>query len=77
VIAEEEWAPRFASRRGLPVFMSHGTEDPLLPYVVADRLRASWEAAGADVEMVRFRGGHEIPEVVLDRLGAFVRRVLG
>ncbi len=77
LLAEREWTPRMAQRAGLPVFQSHGTHDPLLPFVGADALRERLEAAGATVDRVSFRGGHEIPPVVLQRLGLFVRRVLG
>jgi phospholipase/carboxylesterase len=73
IVAEDEWAPRFAARRGLPVFMSHGTGDPLLPYVVAERLRLFFEDAGADVTFEGFRGGHELPPAVMNGLGAFLR----
>ena len=76
VVAEDEWAPRFDSRRGLPVFVSHGVDDPLLPYAVARRLAELWKAAGAEVEFVRFRGGHTIPSSVLDSLGAYLRKTL-
>ena len=61
LIAEPVWAARMPARRGLRVFQSHGTEDPLLPYFVAERMRMMWEAAGADVTFVGFPGGHEIP----------------
>jgi phospholipase/carboxylesterase len=72
VIAEDEWAPRFAGRRGLRVFQSHGTQDPLLPHETAIRLRALWEEGGADVTFVAFAGGHEIPPLVLGELATFL-----
>lgn len=75
IVAEDEWAPLFAARRGLRVFQSHGTDDPLLPYLVAERLRLLWENAGADVTFEGFRGGHEIPPQVMSELGAFLRAV--
>jgi len=76
IVAEDEWASRFASRRGLPAFVSHGVDDPLLPYAVSRRLADLWKAAGAEVDFVRFRGGHDIPSAVLDGLGAFLMRTL-
>jgi phospholipase/carboxylesterase len=75
-IAAEQWAPRFERRRGLPVFMSHGREDPLLPFSVADGLRETLMAQGIAVEWVPFRGGHGIPQTVVDALSAFLRRTL-
>jgi phospholipase/carboxylesterase len=76
-IAAEQWARRFEGRRGLPVFMSHGREDPLLPFSVAEGLRETLTAQGIPVEWVPFRGGHGIPQSVVDALNAFLRRTLG
>jgi phospholipase/carboxylesterase len=73
IVAEDEWAPRFAARRGLRIFQSHGSEDPLLPYVVAERLRMLWENAGADVTFEGFRGGHDLPPPVMRGLAEFLR----
>ena len=47
LMAETEWAPRFASRKDLPIFQSHGTHDPILPYVFAEALRDAWDFAGS------------------------------
>lgn len=71
------WAARAPSRAGLPVFQSHGTADPLLPLVAAERLRDLLAEAGLRVDWHRFPGGHEIPPPVLAALGAFLGRVLG
>jgi phospholipase/carboxylesterase len=63
-------------RRGLPVFMSHGQSDDLLPFSVAERLRDELVSHAIAVEWVAFRGGHGIAPEVVDRLGAFLQRVL-
>ena len=76
LLARQDWRPSVGKRTGLPVFQSHGTEDPILPYVMAQRLRDELIAAGLAVEWQSFYGGHEIPEPVLSRLGAFVAKVL-
>jgi phospholipase/carboxylesterase len=75
-IAAAEWAPLYASRRGLPVFMSHGSEDPILPFRVSETLRGTLAAAGLAVEWVPFRGAHGIPPSVVAGLSAFLTRVL-
>jgi phospholipase/carboxylesterase len=75
LIAAPLWAPRLPSRRGLPVLQSHGSADPLLVPAGADRLRACLTEAGLDVEWHPFRGGHEIPQSVVEALGAFITRV--
>ena len=77
LLNEDEWVPRMASREGLPVLQSHGRMDPLLPFAIAEMLNAHLVRAGMDVELVEFRGGHEIPGAVLDRFGAFLRSRFG
>jgi len=76
-IAANEWASRFDARRGLPVFMSHGQSDELLPFAIAERLKNTLAERGLPVEWAPFRAGHGIPPGVVDALGAFLRRVLG
>jgi phospholipase/carboxylesterase len=76
-IAADQWARRFEQRRGLPVFMSHGMDDALLPFSVADGLRETLMAHGIPVEWVPLRGGHGIPQSVVVALSAFLRRTLG
>jgi phospholipase/carboxylesterase len=77
IVAEPEWAPRMRSLRGKKLFLSHGRQDPLLPYFVSERLRMLLETGGVDVRFVSFSGGHEIPQVVLEETGAFLAEVLG
>jgi phospholipase/carboxylesterase len=75
-IAADEWTTRYERRRGLPVFMSHGKGDELLPFAVAEGLRDQLQAHGLPVEWLPFRGGHAIPWEVLDAAGAFLGRVI-
>lgn len=73
LLAEDVWLPRMAKRRGLPALVSHGTHDPILPFALAERLAAELTKAGIAVDFVKFRGQHEIPPVVLERLGALIK----
>jgi len=75
LLAADEWTPLMPKRKGLRVFQSHGSLDPLLPSFMAEQLRDLLTQAGLAVEWVGFRGGHEIPGSVLDRLSAFLRSV--
>ena len=75
-IAAREWEPRIAARDGLPIFMSHGQDDPILPFSVAEGLRDTLRAGGMAVDWAPFRGGHGIPPSVLERACAFLGRVL-
>jgi phospholipase/carboxylesterase len=76
LVAQPVWGPLMPNRKGLPVFQSHGTQDEILPYVGAERLRDSLSKSGLGVEWHHFRGGHEIPEPVVKRLGVFLTKVL-
>jgi len=76
LLAADEWTPLMGKRQGLRVFQSHGSLDPLLPSFMAEQLRDLLTQAGLSVEWIGFRGGHEIPGVVLDKLGGFLRLVL-
>jgi phospholipase/carboxylesterase len=76
LVAHDEWAPLAARRSGLAVFQSHGTEDPILPYAQAEKLRDMLRDAGVDVTWVPFRGGHAIPGTVTDGLGRWMRATL-
>jgi len=75
LLAEDEWRPLMPRRSGLPVLQSHGRDDPLLPFRIAERLRDALGAAGLGVEWIAFNGGHGIADGVLDSLGAFITRV--
>lgn len=76
LIAKEEWLTRLPNRQGLPVFQSHGTDDPILSFSMAQQLRDHILAAGLPISWVEFPGGHEIPIQVLEGLSTFLQAVL-
>lgn len=59
-----------------PVFQSHGTYDPLLPFNNAEALRDLLAASGHAVEFVPFAGQHQIPQTVLQKLAAWLGKHL-
>ena len=65
LLMESEWMPLMARRAGMRAVMSHGMQDPLLPFAAAERLQATLRDAGWSVAWHPFRGAHEIPEVAL------------
>lgn len=75
IVAASEWLPRLPDRKGLHVFQSHGKQDPLLPFVLADRLRHVLEDADLEVSFTPFEGGHGIPPAVMRDLGQFLHHV--
>jgi len=64
-------APQSASR-SLPIFISHGTVDPVLPFAGAERLRDAFDRAGHAVTWVPFVGRHQIPLSVIEQLNGFL-----
>lgn len=76
LIAKQEWLTRLPDRQGLRVFQSHGTDDPILAFSMAQQLRDHIQTAGLPVSWVEFPGGHEIPIQVLDGLSTFLQTVL-
>ena len=71
----EAWKAGMTARSGLPVFQSHGQQDPLLSFEAAEQLRDAMREQGLAHEWLAFRGGHEIPLSVLDALAGFIERV--
>jgi phospholipase/carboxylesterase len=69
------WRARLDRVRGVPVMMSHGRGDQLLPFAAAVSLRDELRGAGAEVDWIEFAGGHEIPPPVLTALGSLLARV--
>jgi phospholipase/carboxylesterase len=53
-----DWSPQ----PGLApaVLLSHGRQDPVVPYEASEALRDQLQAAGAGVELLAFDGGHAI-----------------
>jgi phospholipase/carboxylesterase len=75
LIAESVWQARMGQLAGVPVMLSHGRRDGLLPFSVAEILRDRLVEAGAAVDWVPFLGAHEIPPVVLEHASALLHRV--
>lgn len=76
LLSRHNWQSGAAKRKGLPFFQSHGRADPLLPFAAAEQLYKILSDAGLQGEFVPFSGGHEIPGPVLQKLQAFLDRVL-
>jgi phospholipase/carboxylesterase len=72
IATEDEWRDLMAARRGLSVFQSHGTDDPVLPFAIAERLHGHLTAAGVVVDWAPFAGGHEVPPRVVERLQRYL-----
>jgi phospholipase/carboxylesterase len=56
----ERWAPDFASRRGLRVFLAHGRADPVIPVEFGRGVHELLEGGGLEVEYHEGELGHQI-----------------
>lgn len=75
LLAESIWQARMPRLRGVPVVLSHGHHDSLLPFSVAEILRDQLVEGGAAVDWVPHNGAHEIPQVVLEHASTLLRGV--
>ena len=67
--------PRLPQLRGLPVLLTHGTDDPVLLHATAVRLRDAMHAAGANVTWLEYPGGHEIAPAAAAAAADFLARL--
>jgi phospholipase/carboxylesterase len=56
----EGWEPSLSDRTGTPVFISHGSRDPVIGVDFAGRARELLEAGGLDVTYRESQLGHQI-----------------
>ncbi len=54
------WAPELASRQGLPVFVAHGSQDPVIPVEFARQARDLLEAGGQEVTYEESGAAHHV-----------------
>ena len=72
IIAEHEWAPLLAARHNVPVFQSHGRQDAVLPFAVAEELSAKLKSAGYDATFQPFQGPHTIAASTMTDLSTWL-----
>jgi phospholipase/carboxylesterase len=71
-----DWQPQLAERRGLPVFIAHGGNDPVMNIDFAHMARDLLSEAGMDVEYHESDAGHQIDPDGLVAAAAWLRRTL-
>jgi phospholipase/carboxylesterase len=70
-------AERNAANGDVPIFMAHGTQDPIIPLAHARRSRELLERLGYPVEWHEYAMPHSVSPQEIDDIGAWLRRVLG
>ena len=68
----EAWAPDFDTRPDLPVFVAHGSRDPVIPVDFARDAREQIEAAGLPLEYHEHPGGHQLDPRLLAPMSEWV-----
>jgi phospholipase/carboxylesterase len=62
--------------RSVPIFMAHGTSDPVVPLVRATASRDALKTAGYNVEWHEYPMPHSVAAEEIQHLAAFLKRVL-
>jgi phospholipase/carboxylesterase len=76
VAAERIDTEASAANRDVPIFMAHGTHDPVIAYVWAERSRDALRATGFDVEWHAYPMEHSAVLEEIQAAGAFIARTL-
>lgn len=72
----EGWSADLASRSGLPVYLHHGVNDPVIGVDFARAARSRLSASGIEPEYRETEAGHWIPPESIGELGEFVREAV-
>ena len=65
-----------AAKHKLPIFMAHGTQDPVLPFQLADLSQQTLKAKGYDVTWHSYPMQHQVCDEELKQLSEFLKSVL-
>ena len=66
-----------SANRATPIFMAHGTEDPIVPLRLAEVSRATLQNRGYEVEWHTWPMPHAVCAEEIEAVSAFLGRVLG
>jgi phospholipase/carboxylesterase len=67
----EVWEPDLGDRQGLPVFIHHGRNDPIISVDFGRRAKDLLEAGGLDVTYVESDAAHSVPPELLPMVRDF------
>lgn len=71
----EGWEAQLDTRRGLPVLIHHGRNDPVIDVSFARRAHQLLDGAGLEVNYLETDAGHWLPPQLLPPLRQFIERV--
>ncbi len=76
LLSQDTWSALIKKRSGTKIFMSHGEMDTVLPHKGSAQLQSFFEQNEVKTQFVSFRGGHEIPIVVIQKLKNYIEERL-
>jgi len=76
-VGEKLSAEASTANRDVPIFMAHGTYDPIIPLDRAEQSRKLLESLGYPVEWREYGMPHSVCPEELAAIGAWLRKVLG
>ena len=76
LLCQPTWDQRATLRRDLKIFQSHGQQDPLLPFELAQRLHQLFISHNLPATFHAFHGGHTIDREALQHFGALLMDVV-
>lgn len=72
LVHQDEWKKYIPTRAGQKFFQSHGQMDQVLGFKQAQQLETLLNQNGMKGSLLSFRGGHEIPAQVLQKIGEYI-----
>jgi phospholipase/carboxylesterase len=72
LLSKPDWSKKVSQRKGSTVFISHGEADTVLPHKGSIQLQKFFEENGVKTQFVSFRGGHEIPMQVIEKMKSYI-----
>jgi phospholipase/carboxylesterase len=76
-VGEKLSAEASTANRHAPIFMAHGSDDPVIPLSRAEQSRGLLQSLGYRVEWREYRMPHSVCPEELGDIGAWLRKVLG
>lgn len=72
LMSRTRWSEFVVNRKNSAVLMSHGEADQILPHKGSIQLQKFFEDNGLKTQFVSFRGGHEIPMQVIQKMKSYI-----
>ncbi len=72
LLNQVHWQSLMPNRKGSKVFLSHGENDPVLPHKGSVQLQKLFNDNQIETQFISFRGGHEIPFQVTEKMKSYL-----